>query len=488
MSNTLLNLLPKTLLSVAIASVVVGCANTQIANTTGLEQQAKALAQNSEQTPEQALQEAANAIENTRDERFEFFAPLHYRDALAALEKGQQALAKPETKAMALEYAYKVPSLLSAAKDNKVKVQTSLADALEQDQILRGVDSHKVLPDDYQGLIEDLGDLIKVIEGGQLNKAVSAQAGLLEDMIELEIETLKISHLSEAESMLDKAESAGADDFAEVTFEKAENSLEAAHSYVEKNYRNREGVKQQGQDAWNAAAHAYFIGKEAEQLLQLDEEGAEQKALYFESLLARVNQSLKLENLRTVSLYDQSVKLAEAAEKLKWSPKTSGLELVTQQEQIQEAPISPAEPAPVVETVAETFAEAPVETTVENAVEKVVETAPELSPSTVEALGIEEEPLSVDGLAAQTERNAQSEALAEVQESAASEVADAARSSVDPTDSAENAVAQASAEAPVETLAEPVTEAAKEQPEAIVATAEEVVESVSAGADEPPAQ
>lgn len=299
-----------------VSCALLGCANSQIANPGGLDQQAKELASSAQMTPEAAVAQAAGDIKDAEAENLEFFAPLHYRDALNALEQAQSFLNSPETNAQVLQEAFKVRSLLQAAKENKAKVQTSLAQALEQDQVLRSLDAHRLSPGDYEDVIDDLRELIKEIEGGDLNTAIKGQAALLEDMIDLEIDTLKLAHLSEAESMLDKAESIDADDYAEKTYEKAESTLEFAHRYVEKNYRNRGEVAQKGLEAFNTAAHAYFVAKEAKELVTLDEEAAEQKVLYFESMLERVNKPLNLQYLNTVSLYDQSVKLSKAIETL----------------------------------------------------------------------------------------------------------------------------------------------------------------------------
>lgn len=191
---------------------------------------------------------------------------------------------------------------------------SALEKSLAHKQVLEELGSPEVLPDAFQDTVDDLKDLIKEIEGGFLDKAAKGQADLLSAMTDVEINTLKKQHLSQAESMLDKADSVDADDFAETTFEQAEQTLESATKFIEKNYSDRDGVRKTGLEALYAASHAYFIAKESAELIELKPSDAEKKALYFESLLARINKSVGVENLSTMSLYDQSVRLAEEIE------------------------------------------------------------------------------------------------------------------------------------------------------------------------------
>ncbi|MFV1873887.1 MAG: hypothetical protein ACMZ64_11260 [Oleiphilus sp.] len=295
-------------------TLLAGCANSKIANTDILSQQAKQLASQSDLSPQAAILASAKDIEQSRQDELHFFAPLHYGAAQEALTEAQSLLNSKADNALVLEQTFKVSSLLKSAYTNKTTVLSALEKSLAHKQVLEELGSPEVLPDAFQDTVDDLKDLIKEIEGGFLDKAAKGQADLLSAMTDVEINTLKKQHLSQAESMLDKADSVDADDFAETTFEQAEQTLESATKFIEKNYSDRDGVRKTGLEALYAASHAYFIAKESAELIELKPSDAEKKALYFESLLARINKSVGVENLSTMSLYDQSVRLAEEIE------------------------------------------------------------------------------------------------------------------------------------------------------------------------------
>jgi hypothetical protein len=308
------------LLSLIVSGILLsGCANNQIANTDILSQQAKEQAINSTLSPQEAILNSAKLIEKSQTDQLHFFAPLHFSEAQEALTEAQDLLNSKAENALVLEQTFKVDSLLKAAYNNKATVLSTLKKSLNHKQVLEELGSPDVLPEAYQDTVDDLKDLIKEIEGGYMDKALQGQAKLLSLMTEVEIATLKKQHLSAVESMIDKADSIDADEYAEKTFAQAEQILESAILFIEKNYKDREAVRKNSLAALNAASHAYFIAQEATELVELKRADAEKKALYFESLLERVNKSLGIENLNAMSLYDQSVLLAKKIEALKQS-------------------------------------------------------------------------------------------------------------------------------------------------------------------------
>lgn len=315
---------------IASGILLTGCANNQIANTEILSQQAKEQAINSSLSPQEAILNSAKLIEESQSAQLHFFAPLHYSEAKDALTEAQNLLNSKAANTLVLEQTFKVDSLLKSAYKNKTIVLSTLKKSLDHKQVLEELGSPDVLPEDYQDTVEDLKDLIKEIEGGFMDKALKGQAELLTLMTEVEISTLKKQHLSPVESMIDKAESIDADEYAEQTFKQAEQTLESATVFIEKNYKDRKAVRKNSQDALNAASHAYHIAKEASELVELKRADAEKKALYFESLLERINKSVDIENLNTMSLYDQSVLMAKTIETLKQNKASTPAQAQTQ--------------------------------------------------------------------------------------------------------------------------------------------------------------
>lgn len=289
-----------------LALCLTACVNSKIANDELLTEQAKVLASSATMTPEQSLNEAQKKIDKAQKARLDFYAPLHFKAAKDALVTAKGILQKGEGASLVLEQAFRVESLLGAGYKNREIVQSKLAPSLEHLGVLEKLKAPAIMPSRFTDVMGDMEVIIREMEGGFIEKAVERQPKLLESMTKLEVDLLKKVHLTAAEDMLDKADEAKADKYAEQTFKKAEQALADAKRFIEKQYRNRTGVKSEGIKAWVAAARAYRLAKESEQMVNLTPQKAEQRALYFESLLELMNSPLQIKQLETKSFAEQA--------------------------------------------------------------------------------------------------------------------------------------------------------------------------------------
>ena len=294
-------------LSVLVLSLsLTGCMTQQIANTKHMDDAALKQAASSKQTPQQICEAASLAIAKADKEDLHFFAPLHLEQASDNLQEGQEKIKLKETQAQGVAQCFKVNKLIENGIAIKAKVKTSLKDSFVELNMLKTVDNEKKFTDDIQDHVEDVIDLVKEIEAGKMNEAMQGQAELLKEMLELEIEIVTAKNLTVVEVMLEKAEDADADELAEKTFDKAEKELESAKKFIQVNYRNNKQVEKASALAMRAAKHAFYVAKEVETLKELKPEMAEEKILYMETLLERVNKKFNQGVVIGNSLYEQS--------------------------------------------------------------------------------------------------------------------------------------------------------------------------------------
>ncbi len=313
-------------------SFITACTNTQVANSTLIEQQALSKANKSEMTLEQAIDVAAETYSKALGDELMFFAPLHMERAKDKLDDAQNKKKNIETeedKVAAISAAFEVKSLVEKAYKNKTIVEKQLAKVLDHKEVLLELKADSIQAKDYRKAIDKLSDLIKEIEGGFLTKAANEEPKVLAFFAEVEADTLRTIYLTDAIKMLDKADSVDADDFAAISYEKAEVAIDYADNFIEKHYRDREGVKRTTTAALNSASHAYHVSIEAQKILELDEEGAERRILYIEKLLQRINSEANVDNLMSLSLKDQVEAItdaiaAKAAKKMPPPPKEQG--------------------------------------------------------------------------------------------------------------------------------------------------------------------
>ncbi len=283
-----------------------GCLSQKIVNTGDLDAASARQAANTTQTPQQVCETASMAVSTANKEELYFFAPLHLEQASDALDDGLDQIKNKETQAEGVKKCFKVGKLIEDGLTIKTRVKASLSDSLAELAMLKKVDIEKRFSEDIQDSADDIVNLVKKIEAGKMNEAMQDQSELLKDMIDLEINIVTYNNLNPVEVMIEKADDINADNLAEKTFDKAVVELESAKKFIQSNYRDNDGVKKTSALAMRAAKHAFYIAQEVETLQELDSEKAEEKVLYFESLLERINKMFNNDVVIGNSLYEQS--------------------------------------------------------------------------------------------------------------------------------------------------------------------------------------
>jgi len=298
--------------------ILTACAGKQVAVSESIQQKSVQAAKDSKFTPEQAIKDAEQQLLEAKSARLDFFAPLHLQQAAESIEQAREYLVSPpnDIQNAALMAAIAAQSFISDAYNNKTAVEGHLKESLKHLEILQSLKSPSLLADDYGSVTESLTDLIKDIEQGNTVDAVQGQAGLLEDMSQVEIDTLKKIHLTEAEAYFEKAEDIDADDFAEQSYEKAEKTLEASNNFIEKNFRDRKGVKAAGLEALWATKSAYYVALEAQKLIKMTPEESEKHVLKIMSYLNNVHQKAYKKDIEPQNFYNTTQALVHMVEDL----------------------------------------------------------------------------------------------------------------------------------------------------------------------------
>ena len=171
--------------------------------------------------------------------------------------------------------------------------------------------------------MESLTEVIEEIEQGKLNDAKNSEVDLIEDMIDLEVATLKVTHLNEAFSFFERASDIDADELAELTYDKASNTLDSAVNFIETSYRDREGVKAAGINALIAAKKAYYVAVETENLVKMAPEAAEKHMLNTMELFNKMHLAAKGSDIVPDKLFNQSETIVNAIKELKYKAMSS---------------------------------------------------------------------------------------------------------------------------------------------------------------------
>lgn len=249
-------------------------------------------------------------LTEARKQDMELYAPGNMRRAAEALAEAQKLLQRGKPESDIAGQVNAANGFLAAARSNRTLAETTLREAIAQRGVLEELGAGARLPRDYAKATEAFRNLMATLEGGNTGKALKEQQKVLALFAELEVNTLKATYLVPAENLLRKAEDIDADDYAPVTFKAAQNTLETASHIIETSPKDRVNVKLTGEAALVAASRAYHVAEESRQIVKLDERRAEQRVLYYHSLLARINAGNAVADLGAMNIEAQATALS----------------------------------------------------------------------------------------------------------------------------------------------------------------------------------
>jgi hypothetical protein len=276
----------------------------------------------SQQTPQQLLAESRTLADKARIDRLDFFAPLHMQQALDSLTRADRLVNDTLQQATVAKEAIAAKTFITNGYKNKAHVEEHLNPTLQQIEILKQVDAPNLLPGDYQDSIDDLTYIIKMFEGGEVTEGTNKQRAVIAEMITLEINALKKTHMSDALAYREKADDADAEEFAEVTLEAADKKIASAQRFIETNYRDRIAVAREGREALQLAKQAYFVSLDSQTLIKMNAAAAEQHVLRIVGALQRVAAILDVNELEANTFDNMADELRTKAGAVK-QPKVS---------------------------------------------------------------------------------------------------------------------------------------------------------------------
>lgn len=306
----------KTLLGLCTLSLLTACSGPAIKDTAIIQQAAISQAKNSEQDPKQAIESSRNLQVKAQQEDLYVFSPSYMAQAEKEIALAEESLKQGKPASETIAHSLAANALFERGLATKETVINQLKPSFDGVDMLKEINSHVLVKDDFEDIEDDIKDLIILIEQGKTNDALKDQQDVLADITQLEIETLKVSYFTPAEEALEKAEDADAEEFAAKTYETAEVAVEKLELLIESKYKERQLIAEQSLHTIHLAQHAENVAKVAQPLIKLNAEQAEQHVLYIESLLDRVTKALNHNDIQHMPLDNQSIALAQAVETL----------------------------------------------------------------------------------------------------------------------------------------------------------------------------
>lgn len=278
---------------------------------------AEELAQFADTTPTQLVNNAEATLKKAREAELNFYAPQTFARMEQVVREIQSIGKKPDAdKKQLVALSKALDQSMQTATSNKATVLAQLADVIDQKKVLDELNTAKLFPSDYKSVVDDTVDLIEYIEDGKADKARAGAAEVIKDMRELEVRAIKETVLGKATTALAEAEDKNAKDHARKSFEEATTAYDRAIKLIETSPRSRDEIQKLGANATFLAQRSVRVIDEVLRLQQIKPKDMEQVALDGEARLHRISEAMKHQDVRNLSLNDQSAALVQAAEKL----------------------------------------------------------------------------------------------------------------------------------------------------------------------------
>lgn len=300
----------------ATLSLVTACSGPAVKDSLSIQQaaleQAKSIAE--QQNPTEVINTTRDLQVEAQKEDLYFYSPSYMEQAEDAMSDAESALKDNKPSHEVIAHALTAQKYFKRGLEIKQTAQTQLQLGFDALAMLRDIKTDTLLRSDYDDLIDDMKDLIILLEQGKNTEALNEQKGFLADVTDVEIKTLKKTHLDPVENAVDKAEDADAEDFAPKSLELAEKAITALEQLIEKSPKQREQIQQDSLASIRLAQHAMHVAKAVQPLLKLNVETAEAHVLSIESLMQRINKALQQDDVTHLSLDSQSIAIAQKAE------------------------------------------------------------------------------------------------------------------------------------------------------------------------------
>lgn len=291
-----------------------GCSAPAIKDANLARMSATEQAKSTEQSPQEVIDAAKENLAEAHEEELSFYSPTYLAEAEKEIDAAERSLLSGEESSIAVANALLAQQWISRGLKNKEVAQVKLKASLDALKVLNEIEAQKYLGEDYLDFKNDIKELIVLLEQEKAEEAIQEQKDILEAFAELEVETLNAAYLKPVLIKLEDAEDQDADDYAEKTLADAQQQATALETYIKINPRNRSEIAELSKHAGKAAMHAKQVALAARPLLKLNTEKAEKHILAIEQYLARIGKALNHEDVRYMSLDNQSIAIAQIAE------------------------------------------------------------------------------------------------------------------------------------------------------------------------------
>ena len=311
------------ILIVSLLLLQTACSNLPVTGTGKVSAAAEiALAEQqknaSAPTLEEQLAQAAASLQQGTAAELSFYSPLYLKKARSHLNKANKLFAKkkPGTEQQVHLLAIESQRMIELGLNNKKLVLDKLIQSFDHRQVLEDIKADSLFKKEFAKINQRLLGLIKRIEKGDLEKALQGEVKLIEQMTALEVATIEKQQLTTAKQAFKAAQKIDSKDLAPITYQAALTAIKTAKQSISSNPRAHDQIAQLAKAALHAAQHNLHVTREIHAILNISKDEMESHILRVEGLMHHIGSAMGQEDVRYMSLKEQSNQLAKAAKAL----------------------------------------------------------------------------------------------------------------------------------------------------------------------------
>ncbi|KHD88396.1 MAG: membrane protein [Bdellovibrio sp. ArHS] len=205
--------------------------------------------------PTTEIEKTDQLLKEAQDRQVDALSPENYADAQKALHKAKEKKAKNKSNEDILKQVSYSRAWLDQANAKAELAQTSMKDITDARAGALRAGAPQMFEKDWKKADKQLEDITKSIEKGNLKPADKKGEELTAYYRDLEIQSVKKSHLEKAEDNIKAAKKDGADKRAPRTYSLAEMKFENADKLIHSDPRNSEAIRRASEDATRESIH-----------------------------------------------------------------------------------------------------------------------------------------------------------------------------------------------------------------------------------------
>lgn len=304
----------KVLFLLTIMCAISACST--LPDQSNIETRAKQFAAKSSKSSQSLLQLAKLKLQKADTELLAFYAPTYLYNANQSYEEATTLYKQEADDSDIRHHAQLTVQYVESGLRNKKMVTNYLADSLQSRAVLEKLNAPSLFPNEFQTITEQHLELIKQVEQRKEREAKANQKPIIQAMQALEVKTVEQTHLGKTQTMLKQAEALNAAKLLPKTYADTLNQIQQIEHFIAENPRQKKKIKAFTQDSLFAAERLYSLTRLANKIVSAKEASTEDIVTHIEQQFERIANHLKHEDIRNLSLEDQSLLLSQYGAKV----------------------------------------------------------------------------------------------------------------------------------------------------------------------------